>query len=171
MEEVRRIRKERGLTQEQLAELAGTDRASLSLIETGHRTPGIETLQKLASGLGVEVADFFPRAQPDLSATATAPAPTLTAMWRATPEQRRRALGAASDAEVSAYRQSIDRALDNLAKFEAGEEGYIEQDQETLAVQKAFLLALRAETDPFDVVPPSKDQRAAMITYAGVASV
>lgn len=169
MEEVRRIRKERGLTQDQLAELAEIDRASLSLIETGRRTPGIETLQKLADALGIEVADFFPRAQPDLFATA--PALTLTAMWRATPEQRRRALGAASDAEVSAYRQSIDRALDNLEKFEAGEEGYIEQDQETVAVQKAFLLALRADTDPFDVVPPSKDQQAAMITYAGVASV
>ena len=84
-------------------------------------------------------------------------------MSRATPQQRRRALGTASDDEIRRYRQSIDRALDNLKKWEAGEEGHIEQDQETLATQKAFWLALRAETDPFDLLPPSREQRAARV--------
>jgi transcriptional regulator with XRE-family HTH domain len=155
MEEVRRIRKARGLTQDQLSEKSGVDPASLSLIENGRRTPGIEVLQKLADGLGVEVADFFPRRQPDLF-TASAPQVDLAAMSRATPGERRAALGAATDDEVRRYRQSIDRALDNLAKFEAGEEGYIEQDQATLATQKAFLRDLRDETGPFGVSTPSK---------------
>jgi len=172
MKEVRRIRKERGLSQAQLSELSGVDPASLSLIETGRRSPGIEVLQKLADALGVEVGDFFPRSQPDLfAAQAGLPRVDLAMMSRATPEQRRRALGAASDTEVSAYRQSLDRALDNLQKWETGEEGYVEQDQETLAVQKAFLRDLRDETDPFDVVPPSKEHRAALASDASIAAV
>ena len=171
MKEVRRIREERRLTQTRLAELANIDRASLSLIETGRRFPGIEILQKLADALGVEVADLFPRAQPDLFTAAPAPPVDFVVMSRATPEERRRALGAASDDEIRRYRQSIDRALDRLEKWEAGEEGYEEQDQATLATQKAFLHALRAETDPFDVVPPSKEQRAALVGDASVVPV
>jgi transcriptional regulator with XRE-family HTH domain len=64
--EISRIRRERGLSQRQLAELSGVDRPALNQIEGGHRSPTIDTLGKLASGLGVEVADFFPKAQPDL---------------------------------------------------------------------------------------------------------
>jgi transcriptional regulator with XRE-family HTH domain len=161
MEEIRRIRKERGLTQDQLAEVSHVDQSTLSQIETGRRTPGVETLQKLADALGVEVADFFPRSQPDLFTTAPLPQVDLAAMWRATPGQRRRALAEASDDEVRRYRQSIDRALDNLKKWEAGEDGYTEQDRKALAAQRTLLLALRAETDPSDVVPSTKEQRAA----------
>jgi len=133
-----------------LARSSGVDRATLSQIENGHRSPSIETLEKIAAALGVEVADFFPRSQPDLF-TASVPQVDFAAMWRATPDERRQALGAASDDEIRRYRQSIDRALDNLAKFEAQQEGYEEQDQETLAVQKAFLHRLREEIAPFDV--------------------
>ena len=172
MEEVRRIRKERGLTQDQLAELADVDQANLSLIETGRRKPTLDTLEKKADALDVEVADFLPRAQPDLFSAVQERLAQLdfAAMSRATPAKRRRALREATDDEVSEYRRSIDRSLDNLKKWKTGEEGYIEQDQETLAKQEAFLLALRAETDPFDVVPPSKEQRAALAAHASVAT-
>jgi len=70
MEQIRRIRRSRGLSQDRLAELSGVDQSSLSLIETGRRTPTIDTLARLADALGVEMADFFPRAQPDLFTSA-----------------------------------------------------------------------------------------------------
>jgi transcriptional regulator with XRE-family HTH domain len=63
MESVRQIRKERGWSQERTAAEAGIDRVTLVHIETGKSSPTVETLQKLASALAVEVADFFPKAQ------------------------------------------------------------------------------------------------------------
>ena len=62
MEEVRRIRKERGLTQRRLTELSGVDQTTISLVESGKRWPRFETLERLADALGVEVGDFFSRA-------------------------------------------------------------------------------------------------------------
>ncbi len=63
MESVRQIRKERGWSQERTAAVAGIDRVTLVHIETGKSSPTVETLQKLASALAVEVGDFFPKAQ------------------------------------------------------------------------------------------------------------
>ncbi len=63
MEEVRRIRKEHGLTQRGLASLSGVDQATISMLESGKHRPRLETLDTLADALGVEVRDFFPEAQ------------------------------------------------------------------------------------------------------------
>ena len=63
MESARRIRKEHGWSQERTAAEAGIDRVTLVHIETGKSSPTVETLEKLAGALGVEVADFFPKAQ------------------------------------------------------------------------------------------------------------
>lgn len=63
MDEVRRLRKLKGLTQVELAELAGVSAYTITEIETGHREPRPSTLRKLAGALGVEVADFFPKAR------------------------------------------------------------------------------------------------------------
>jgi transcriptional regulator with XRE-family HTH domain len=63
MKSVRQIRKERGWSQERTAAQAGIDRITLVNIETGKSSPTVETLQKLASALAVEVGDFFPKAQ------------------------------------------------------------------------------------------------------------
>ena len=49
-----RIRKEKGLTHEKLAELAGLHPTTLSLLERNKRQPSISTLFQLADGLGVE---------------------------------------------------------------------------------------------------------------------
>jgi transcriptional regulator with XRE-family HTH domain len=59
MEEIRRIRKERGLTQRGLAAASGVDQATISMAESGKRRPHLETLERLADALGVEVGDFF----------------------------------------------------------------------------------------------------------------
>ena len=66
MEELRRLRKQRELTQAQLAVRAGLDPSSLSQIETGARHPTTRTLEKLAGVLDVEVADLFPKGQAQL---------------------------------------------------------------------------------------------------------
>jgi transcriptional regulator with XRE-family HTH domain len=66
MESVRRIRKERGLSQQALSELAGINKVTLVHIETGKSSPNVDTLEKLARALDVEVADFFPKVEPSL---------------------------------------------------------------------------------------------------------
>jgi transcriptional regulator with XRE-family HTH domain len=48
-----RLRKEAGLTQEQLAERSGLSQQYLSGLESGRRNPTIVTLYELASALGV----------------------------------------------------------------------------------------------------------------------
>ncbi|CAN5612330.1 hypothetical protein BH24ACT22_BH24ACT22_13570 [soil metagenome] len=66
MEELRRLRKERGLTQRGLADASGVDPATISLVENGKRRPHLETLDSLAGALGVEVTDLIPKVEPPL---------------------------------------------------------------------------------------------------------
>lgn len=56
---VQQYRKQKGLTQEALAELIGIDTISLSKIETGRNYPTAENISKLARILGVEVYELF----------------------------------------------------------------------------------------------------------------
>jgi transcriptional regulator with XRE-family HTH domain len=65
-QEIRRLRDERGWSQAKLAVTAGIGVSAVSLIESGKRNPSATTLAKLAAALNVEVADFFPRGQPQL---------------------------------------------------------------------------------------------------------
>jgi transcriptional regulator with XRE-family HTH domain len=53
------VRKSRGLTQEQLAEMANITSLSISYIEQGRRWPRLLTLHKLSSCLNVSVAELF----------------------------------------------------------------------------------------------------------------
>ncbi len=57
---VRRLRLERGLTQERLSELADLHRTYISSLENGHRNVSLELIYQLADGLGVHVRDLFP---------------------------------------------------------------------------------------------------------------
>jgi transcriptional regulator with XRE-family HTH domain len=50
---VKRIRQEKGLTQEQLAELSGFSQQYISGLEQGRRNPTIVSLYELATALGV----------------------------------------------------------------------------------------------------------------------
>nr|HID14285.1 XRE family transcriptional regulator [Anaerolineae bacterium] len=54
-----RLRKQRGLTQEGLAEAANVSIDFISLMERGQRAPSFDTLDRLAGALGVTVADLF----------------------------------------------------------------------------------------------------------------
>lgn len=58
---LREIRKTTGLTQAQLASSSGIPQETLSRIETGRRHPRIETLRKLAKGLGWETSELLGR--------------------------------------------------------------------------------------------------------------
>lgn len=56
---VRELRLERGLTQEELCERARISVDAISRIEGGSRVPTIETVERIASALGVPPAVFF----------------------------------------------------------------------------------------------------------------
>ena len=61
---VKRIRLEKGLTQEQFSEISGFSQQYVSGLETGRRNPTIVTLYELAKALGVSHMDLL---QPPLS--------------------------------------------------------------------------------------------------------
>jgi len=56
---VRALRKNKGLSQEELAEKTDISSKYLSRVEMGQHFPSIDTLDKLANALKVEVKDFF----------------------------------------------------------------------------------------------------------------
>lgn len=56
---IKQLRKQKGFTQDQVAEAAGIDSKSLSRIECNRFNPAIDTLQGLAAALEVEIQDFF----------------------------------------------------------------------------------------------------------------
>ena len=56
---VRELRKSKGLTQEQLAEIIGMETPNISKMETGLHFPQFENLNKLSKALGVEMIELF----------------------------------------------------------------------------------------------------------------
>jgi transcriptional regulator with XRE-family HTH domain len=58
---LRRLRLERGLSQDDLAGEAGVRQALISAIEVTTANPTLESLDRLASALGVDVAILFDR--------------------------------------------------------------------------------------------------------------
>lgn len=53
------IRSERGLSQRELAQLAGLSANAISLIERDENSPSVATLQNLATALNVKISFFF----------------------------------------------------------------------------------------------------------------
>lgn len=58
-ERLRKIRRNRKLTQEELAEITGVSKSTISMYESGKREPDFETLGKIAECLGVSQSYFF----------------------------------------------------------------------------------------------------------------
>jgi transcriptional regulator with XRE-family HTH domain len=56
---VRRLRKERGMSQDELADAVGIQTAAISHIENRRGNPTLVTLESLAAVLGVRFADLF----------------------------------------------------------------------------------------------------------------
>lgn len=60
-ENIKRIRNEKGLTQDELASLCGFYRTYINLIETSKRLPSSFSLYRIAFALKVEVDDLYPK--------------------------------------------------------------------------------------------------------------
>jgi transcriptional regulator with XRE-family HTH domain len=56
---LRRLRKERGVSQEDFATDSGFDRGYISGVERGVRNPSVLVLERIARALGIDVAELF----------------------------------------------------------------------------------------------------------------
>lgn len=56
---IRKLRRQKNLTQEQLAELTKIEARSIVDIEAGKRNPTLKTLSKIAKALGTELSKLF----------------------------------------------------------------------------------------------------------------
>ncbi|MBN2180826.1 MAG: helix-turn-helix transcriptional regulator [Sedimentisphaerales bacterium] len=56
---IRKLREERGISQEKLAEFAGLHRTYIGQIERGEKNIGLKNLQKIAKALGVDLKNIF----------------------------------------------------------------------------------------------------------------
>ena len=65
---LRRIRVERGVSQERLAFDSGVDRAYVGGLERQTENPTIDLLEKLASTLNTPMAELFAEPEPDAEA-------------------------------------------------------------------------------------------------------
>ena len=56
---IKELRKERNLSQEDLALLSGLDRTYINSVENGRRNISIISLEKIANGLKVKIGNIF----------------------------------------------------------------------------------------------------------------
>lgn len=57
---IRAIREEQGLSQEALGQKAGLHRTYISLIERGHKSVTLESMEKIAKALGIHMRRLLP---------------------------------------------------------------------------------------------------------------
>lgn len=58
--ELQRLRKQRGMSQNELATKASMNRSYYGLIETGLRNPTLPKAQRIATALSVDISQAFP---------------------------------------------------------------------------------------------------------------
>lgn len=56
---IQKLRKKKGLTQEELGEILRISRVYMGYIEQGRESPSLKILMKIAKKLGVKVEDLF----------------------------------------------------------------------------------------------------------------
>ena len=61
-ETIRHLREQRGVSQEQFAELTGHHRTYIGFLERGERTPNVATLQRVAAALQMKLSELLDRA-------------------------------------------------------------------------------------------------------------
>ncbi|WP_339820687.1 helix-turn-helix transcriptional regulator [uncultured Paracoccus sp.] len=81
---IKELRQARGWTQEQLADLAGTNKGYISQLESGKREPSAETLRSLAAAFNVEAAHMIESS----AATDAATVRMLTIFEQLSPEDQ-----------------------------------------------------------------------------------
>jgi transcriptional regulator with XRE-family HTH domain len=62
-QQIRRVRRERGFSQEGFANAVGLDRSYYGAVERGERNIAALNLMRIAAALEVEVGELFPKAQ------------------------------------------------------------------------------------------------------------
>ncbi len=65
IDNIKRIRKEKGITQEQLAEACNTATSYIGLMEIYKNTPKLSTIEKIANALSVEPQVLFQKIEPN----------------------------------------------------------------------------------------------------------
>lgn len=58
-QEIRRLRRDRGLTQEELSERANVSQKFLSEMERARANPSLSVMSRVSNALGVSLAEFF----------------------------------------------------------------------------------------------------------------
>lgn len=81
-ERIREEREKRGWTQGDLSKHSGTNRDTISGVESGRHRPRPSTLRKLAGAFGLEVRDLFEEATPRPKAVSAGPRATTRVMSR-----------------------------------------------------------------------------------------
>jgi transcriptional regulator with XRE-family HTH domain len=56
---LKKVREQRGISQEKLADIMEMHRNTVALLERGQRNPSLETIKKLAKALRVDPGKFF----------------------------------------------------------------------------------------------------------------
>ena len=91
-ESIRNMRREKGLSQGEMQKRTGILRSYLSRVENGHTVPSFATLQRLATAMEVNLADFFPNDDTPSPSPGAAPYDYLqelkTYIPQLSPEQR-----------------------------------------------------------------------------------
>ena len=65
IDNIKRIRKEKGITQEQIAEACNTSTSYIGLMEIYKNIPKLSTIEKIAAALDVEPQVLFQKTEPD----------------------------------------------------------------------------------------------------------
>ena len=60
-EVLRKVRTDKGLSQEELADLAGLHRTYISQSERGLKAPSLRSLEQIANGLGIALSELLRR--------------------------------------------------------------------------------------------------------------
>jgi len=58
-ENIKKIRKSKGITIQELSDISGISISSLSMYESGKRVPSIKNIKLIASGLNVKIDEFY----------------------------------------------------------------------------------------------------------------
>ena len=86
------LRKEAGLTQEELSERVGSTKSTISRIESGHERASLQRLIEIADALDADVRDFFATLVEDTDPREADIAEIGAMLRRASPEESRRAV-------------------------------------------------------------------------------